>query len=133
VKVGLVAPDFHPRRDENRVFYAGSLQAAHPWLPFTGLSFARLNFSRFGLVAIFFRYPPWTPKGGVFEDASGRMFIAADLMPSNWCEYNPLCASPLWDPNAVFAEMPWGRFVIRVIDKRTLIAKPTKLYLGFLS
>src|SRR4051794_23711570 len=55
---GSVSPKFHPRRDGNRVFYAGSLKEARPWLPFTGVRLDGSFFTGSGLLAIFYRQLP---------------------------------------------------------------------------
>jgi len=125
---GFVSAKFHARKEGNRVFYAGSLKDTRRWLPFTGLSFAHLDFSRSGLLAIFSQ----PAVGGLgplevttIEASTGSpstLFIHAQFQWPCGVPYAPCPMPPIPRPE------PWGRFTIVVIDKTTLIAPPERLY-----
>lgn len=124
---GFVSPKFHARRAGNRVFYAGSLKAARPWLPFTGLKFKGLDFSRYGLLAIFYQ-----PSPGYLANVSS---IGADpRSPSTLLikiQIHPFCTvDPVLGATTCFAlAVPsWGRFTLVLIDKATLPGLPERLY-----
>lgn len=126
---GFVSSKFHPRRNGNRVFYAGSLKASRPWLPFavTSVHFPASYFKQEGLLAIFYRE---LPRGrpivdGVEYSASDRTAIDVHVTISPVC--GDICLPSIWDPSARQEGAGWGRFVLVAIDKSFLPAAPKQI------
>ena len=147
VAQGVVSPDFHARRDGNRVFYAGSQAETRSWLPYTGpdtLSFRHLDFKRYALLAIFFRQAPnGAPVVTSVEPSTGSpvtIFVHVEIR-SVGCTYPPgtpppPCVVSFWDPSLAFfvctpngrCDTPvWGKFILLLIDKRGLSHPPERL------
>jgi hypothetical protein len=128
ISTGPIADGFHARREGNRVFYAGSAKQARPWLRFTGVDFNyHPDFTRYGLLAIFYREQP----GGIPEVESMK---AAPTMPAALTanvKIRPFCVVIPGSPPPtcpIVAFPPAGSYILLLIDKTTLIAPPKLLY-----
>jgi hypothetical protein len=118
---GVVSSNFHPRRDGNRVFYAGSLKQARKGafrftalgLPYNPVDF---SFKKYGVLAVFYK---GHSSGFEAEAQSVEESAAGNLSATITLEcYNPTyCATPPYDPSH-----PWGIYVLLLIDKRSLVA-----------
>jgi hypothetical protein len=140
---GSVSPKFHPRRDRNRVFYAGSLKEARPWLRFTGLGLDRSFFNRDGvfpegrgLLAIFYRHLP----GGIPQvtsirtgDGPATLDVGVTLYPSCPAASGggapPPCVPSPWDARVSCSPActVWGRFILESVDKTILPVHPERI------
>jgi hypothetical protein len=117
---GFVPSGFHPRYNRNRVFYAGSAREARPWVQFTGIG--RVNYSQYGLLAIFYRQAPTgAPRidsiSALLSAPSALNVVVKDLpisghIPSIWRRF-PVGA--------------WGWFTVNLITKSSLPAHPKKI------
>jgi hypothetical protein len=137
---GYVSAGFHPRHDGNRVFYAGSLAQAEPWLRFTGQASQRFDFNRYGLLGIFFRtVPRWMPVvDAVRSDLRGNLFAQIEIAPPPPCPETPIpCTTTFWPPSTAVSclrstrcppRQPWGAFVLALVDKTTLLSSPARLF-----
>jgi hypothetical protein len=124
---GVVGPNFHPRRDGNRVFYAGSLKQARKGafrftsigLPYNPVDF---SFKKYGVLAVFYKghSAGFDPEAQSVEESA-----AGDLSATIRLEcYNAMfCATPPYDPSH-----PWGIYVLLLIDKGSLLAPPKTLH-----
>ncbi len=141
VREGLVSAKFHPRKDENRVFYAASLKEARAWLPFTGIHLGSSFFSHEGLLAIFYRHSPGgrpeiTAAWGLTKPTTLRVEVTlfrtceslggSPPSPSDAVVVGlPSCVPSLWDigfdtvtcGSGGDCDRPWGLFVLEAIDK----------------
>ena len=109
---GAVSPRFHARRDGNRVFYASSLAETKAWLPYAD-EIGPVNFKRYGLLAIFLHNhlkSDVTVTG--LRESGNALYI----------RLGPDACPVLWDPPE------WGVAVYAIIDKTTLPARPSHLY-----
>jgi len=118
---GALPPNFHPRRDGNRVFYAGSLkQARKGAFRFTALGVpynpVDFSFKKYGVLGVFYK---GHSAGFILEAQSVEESAAGNLSATITLEcYNATyCATPPHDPSH-----PWGIYVLVLIDKRSLIA-----------
>jgi hypothetical protein len=117
---GAVRPDFHARRDGNRVFYAGSLRQARRWVRFTRIPFNPVDFKTYGLLAIFYE-GDWaaysTPEPQWIEESA-----AGDLSAKI-----TLHCAPCGHPVPRLFPQPWGFYIVLLIDKGSLAAPPKTL------
>ena len=135
VSEGLVSARFRSRRDGNRVFYASSPEQARPWLPFITPRYPEPDFTRFGLLAIFYRHTPGGYPNVDFLGVRGStLFVDVALFP--FCGSNlvpggpvPICPFSMWmvDGSSIQARStdgtlisPWGEYLLVAIDKRVL-------------
>jgi hypothetical protein len=116
---GVVGPNFHPRRDGNRVFYAGSLKQARRlgWARLLGIPYYNpIDFKKYGVLAVFYKghSAGFDPQAQSVEESA-----AGDLSATIRLEcYNAMfCATPPYDPSH-----PWGIYVLLLIDKGSLVA-----------
>ena len=118
---GAVSPNFHPRRDGNRVFYAGSLKQARKGafrftsigLPYNSVD---IDFKKYGVLGVFYKghSAGFDPEAqSVEESAAGNLLAEITLE----CYNATYCAAPPRHP-----AQPWGIYVLLVIDKRSLVA-----------
>jgi len=119
---GSVNPDFHPRKDRNRVFYAASLKQDRGWMWNTSIpnNPGDYDFKRYSVFAVFYKgHEGYTATvRSVQESPAGKLSatVAVDC-------YNPsLCAAPPEPANS------WGIYVVIQIDKRSLVRPPKTLY-----
>ena len=118
---GAVSPNFHPRRDGNRVFYAGSLkQARKGAFRFTSIGLpynpVDIDFRKYGVLGVFYKghSAGFDPEAqSVEESAAGNLSAKITLE----CYNATYCAAPPRHP-----AQPWGIYVLLVIDKRSLVA-----------
>jgi len=118
---GVVSSNFHPRRDGNRVFYAGSLKQARKGafrftalgLPYNPVDF---SFKKYGVLGVFYKGHSAgfiAEAQSVEESAAGNLSATITL----GCYNATYCATPPYDPSH-----PWGIYVLLLIDKRSLVA-----------
>jgi hypothetical protein len=118
---GVLSPNFHPRRDGNRVFYAGSLkQARKGAFRFTSIGVpykpVDIDFKKYGVLGVFYKghSAGFDPEAqSVEESAAGNLSAKITLE----CYNATYCAAPPRVP-----AQPWGIYVLLVIDKRSLVA-----------
>jgi hypothetical protein len=118
---GAVPPNFQPRRDGNRVFYARSLEQARKGaFRFTSIGLpynpVDIDFKKYGVLGVFYKghSAGFDPEAqSVEESAAGNLSATITLE----CYNATYCATPPRVP----AE-PWGIYVLLVIDKRSLVA-----------
>jgi len=118
---GALPPNFHPRRDGNRVFYAGSLrQARKGAFRFTSIGLpynpVDIDFKKYGVLGVFYKghSAGFDPEAqSVEESAAGNISAKITLE----CYNATYCAAPPRHPG-----QPWGIYVLLVIDKRSLVA-----------
>jgi hypothetical protein len=118
---GALPPNFHSRRDGNRVFYARSLkQARKGAFRFTSIGLpynpVDIDFKKYGVLGVFYKghSAGFDPEAqSVEESAAGNLSAKITLE----CYNATYCAAPPRVP-----AQPWGIYVLLVIDKRSLVA-----------
>jgi hypothetical protein len=119
---GSVRPDFHSRKDRNRVFYAASLKQDRGWMWTTSIpnNPGDYDFKKYSVFAVFYKGHQGygATVRSIEESPAGKLSatVAVDC-------YNPsLCAAP---PDPADS---WGIYVVVQIDKRSLVRPPKALY-----